>query len=371
MQVTPNKEILPLTGLRFIAALYVLIFHIHIRWPVAQEPLLRNIFDQGAVGMSLFFMLSGFVLAYSYDGSKLPVKAYFVNRFARIYPIYVLAALVTLPWVGISLADGSTTSVIRSVAQWGTLIFANIFLIQAWLPGLFQYWNNGASWSISVEAFCYILLPLILPSLPRLSKRELYVLMAICLLLGSLPGITAAVFNNPVQTVYYSLPIYRVPEFVLGASLCLLRRSNSFSEKLPFTLLLALTVFFLYLGIWGSSMPFYIGHSWIALPCIALVIYTASTSTGFLARLLGNRLMVWLGKISYCFYSFQALIILSLIDQHDRLVKSIPVLNNNVVLLLAVFTGLLCISALAFYTVEEPARRWVKRRYSPERRSAN
>jgi len=61
-----QKEILPLTGLRFVAAFYVFLFHIHIRWPLAGQPFLKNVLDQGAVGMSLFFVLSGFVLAYRY-----------------------------------------------------------------------------------------------------------------------------------------------------------------------------------------------------------------------------------------------------------------------------------------------------------------
>jgi hypothetical protein len=54
-----EKEIFPLTGLRFVAAFYVFLFHIHIRWPISSHSFAKNVLDQGAIGMSLFFMLSG------------------------------------------------------------------------------------------------------------------------------------------------------------------------------------------------------------------------------------------------------------------------------------------------------------------------
>lgn len=124
-----EQEILPLTGLRFVAAFYVFLFHIHIRWPLANDPFLNNILGQGAIGMSLFFMLSGFVLAYRYADGRTSLKDYLTNRFARIYPIYVAAALVTVPWIGISFGDGSWADLSRGIAQLGLLITANILLI--------------------------------------------------------------------------------------------------------------------------------------------------------------------------------------------------------------------------------------------------
>ena len=97
-----EKEILSLTGLRFVAAFYVFLFHIHIRWPIADHPFAKKVLDQGAIGMSLFFILSGFILAYRYADGRSTLKDYLINRFARIYPICAVAALVTLPWIGIN-----------------------------------------------------------------------------------------------------------------------------------------------------------------------------------------------------------------------------------------------------------------------------
>ena len=165
--LTVDPEIYPLTGLRFVAAFYVFLFHIHIRWPLTHQPFVRNILDEGAIGMSLFFVLSGFVLAYRYADGRTPLRDYLINRFARIYPVYVVAAVVTLPWIGVGLDTGSPGELWASLARFAALIFANVFLIQAWFLQFFSYWNDGASWSIAVEAFFYVILPVVLPAFAR------------------------------------------------------------------------------------------------------------------------------------------------------------------------------------------------------------
>lgn len=99
------KELRSFTGLRFLIALWVFLFHLQIRWPIVDRPFFVNILNQGAVGMSFFFMLSGFILSYSYQGSLIP-RSYIRARFARIYPIYIFAGLLALPWLGINWANG-------------------------------------------------------------------------------------------------------------------------------------------------------------------------------------------------------------------------------------------------------------------------
>ena len=63
IQTAELSEVRPLTSLRFVAAFYVFVFHIHIRWPVGMG-IADNLLSAGAIGMSLFFMLSGFILAH-------------------------------------------------------------------------------------------------------------------------------------------------------------------------------------------------------------------------------------------------------------------------------------------------------------------
>ena len=92
------EEIRPLTGLRFLIAFWVFIFHIQIRWPIFDNFVLVEIANQGAIGMTFFFVLSGFILSYT-NNTELEVSTYFRSRLARIYPIYILVAILTLPWL--------------------------------------------------------------------------------------------------------------------------------------------------------------------------------------------------------------------------------------------------------------------------------
>lgn len=354
------KEILPLTGLRFIAALYVFLFHIHLRWPLTYQRFLKNILDQGAIGMSIFFMLSGFVLAYRYGNKSISLKNYLINRFARIYPVYAVAAILTLPWIGIDFGNG-LMDISKGIVQMLLLVFANIVMIQAWFPQFFSLWNDGGSWSISVEAFCYLFLPFFLPWLMRLSPKQLYLMIFLCWVLATLPGLSAALFPNPYSGIFYSIPFYRLPEFLLGSCLCLAIRLKSFLilEKIGLQIIVLL-IFWLYLGFCGSYMPLYVGHNWISVPIIAVIIFALAQNKGFITVLLSKPLLVWLGKISYCFYSFQVVILLFLASYHEKLIEICPMLANNRLLGAASLIVLILLSAAGYYLIEEPARKWIK-----------
>src|ERR1035437_3206239 len=132
-----QREVKPLTSLRFFIALYVFFFHMQINWPFIHEIFVSNVLYQGAVGMTFFFMLSGFILAMHYQEKD--VKKYAVARFSRIYPIYFFAALVTVPWIGVSsLALWSHGFSLKFLLSF-FLVFLNIFLLQAWFPLHFPF----------------------------------------------------------------------------------------------------------------------------------------------------------------------------------------------------------------------------------------
>lgn len=362
-----KEEILSLTGLRFIAALYVFIFHIHIRWPVTTNNFVGNIIGQGAVGMSLFFILSGFVLAYRYAGQTFTVSEYLKNRFARIYPVYVVAALLTLPWFGVDIIGSSMIDVFKSIFKTVVIVASNIFLVQAWFPQFFSYWNDGGSWSISVEAFCYLMLPFILPYLLNAPKDKLLLTIAICWLWATLPGVSATLFDGQANPVFYSMPIFRLPEFLVGVCSFLLIRRGFIYRHGVLAQIVVILGFLFYLGVVGARMSIYVGHNWIVVPVVAFMIFSLSNNKGGISFILSSRVFVWLGKISYCFYSFQALLILLLIKYHDRLVAAIPALSNNVVLMVASFFVLVAISAVGYNFIEEPARKFIKRKGSGAR----
>lgn len=355
-----ESEILSLTGFRFIAALYVFLFHMHTRWPITSIPFLKNVLDQGAVGMSIFFTLSGFLLALRYVEGGSTVKDYLVNRFARIYPIYVLAAFSTLPWIGINFQNGVDY---LEVGKAVFLVLSNIFLVQAWFPQLFAYWNDSGSWSISVEAFCYLVLPIVLPLMAKFTLRQLGVTALALWLLALMPGVSAYLFGPPAFPVFYAIPVFRLPEFLLGVCAFLAVRKGVLFGFGAGVALASSFLLICYLGLYGAVMPIYIGNNWIVIPVICILIVGLSTNSGPLAWLFSRKIFVWLGKISYSFYSMQALLIFTLNSYHEQIILAWPVLVNGRYLAVTALFVLIILSAVAYYIIEEPSRRWIKSVY--------
>lgn len=363
------SEVRPLTSLRFVAAFYVFVFHIHIRWPVASGAI-DNLLSAGAIGMSLFFMLSGFILAHRHQSGELDVRDYLTNRFARIYPVYALTAILTLPWIlGGTVGE---RSLVENVLTAALLVFADTFLIQAWFPQMFAYWNNGGSWSISVEAFFYVMFPAIFPVLFRRTAQQVVAVALAAYLVSVAIGAVAIVFKprpDYLLPIFYAMPIFRFPEFVLGICVFLAWRRTRLREVNPDLLYAAIFVVLLpYLMLLGKRVPLYIGHNWIVVPAIAALLVAGAQRGGYVNRLLGHALPVWLGRISYCFYSFQLIVLLVLFTYRDAIVQAVPAMADNGILLAASLAVLVLLSAAGFHLVEEPMRKAIRRRSRAPRR---
>ncbi len=157
---TKSPELRALSGLRFVAAFHVLVFHTLFTFSRASVLLplgpLRSLLGSGYVGVNLFFVLSGFVLAYAYvspdDGTMTTTAGRFWRaRFARIYPLHLLGLLLALPLFALgSSANHATTSAIALEGAKELALCA--LLVQAWVPAhVFDL--NGPAWSLSVEVF--------------------------------------------------------------------------------------------------------------------------------------------------------------------------------------------------------------------------
>jgi peptidoglycan/LPS O-acetylase OafA/YrhL len=358
------KELRALTGFRFAAAFLVFVFHVHIRWPLAEPGSVATFWSQGAVGMSMFFMLSGFILSYRYDQADVDFRRYAINRFARIYPIYIFAAACALPYLAIDLmTDVSKQGPIATYLKVCILVFTTVFMLQAWIPTLFRYWNNSASWSLSVEAFFYSIFPKAQELLKKQDQKTLVAVVVIAYVVFQVPIMSHFVFDNPRIShplqVFYGMPIFRLGEFVIGMiAYLLLRSSPQLSRKSGFYAAVLCFVAIIYLGLFGQKLPFYVSHNWIIVPTVAFsLIFLAGNDGSMASRLLSSSPAVWLGRISYCFYSFQfhALKITGHVgDRYD--------LNSMHRGLLA-FALLMIFSALGYHYIEEPARRWLMQRY--------
>ncbi|HEY0801769.1 MAG TPA: acyltransferase [Steroidobacteraceae bacterium] len=172
-------EIRALTGLRGIAALIVVWFH--MKDALAQRGLeihvplvLERLFFNGGHSVDVFFVLSGFILALTYRhwfGEGISAEHYWKfmrRRFARIYPLHFVLLLSVASFVGVAHVWGLSTMHGLDRFDFATLP-QYLFLVQAWGPFLdgIGEWNPPA-WSISIEVLAYA----VLPALAWISVRE-------------------------------------------------------------------------------------------------------------------------------------------------------------------------------------------------------
>ena len=87
-----------LTSLRFFAAFLVVLFHLQSMQITLGPAWFRELSSIGYVGVSFFFVLSGFILVYTCQGKSVNVMKFWRTRFARIYPAYVFSLLLMAPW---------------------------------------------------------------------------------------------------------------------------------------------------------------------------------------------------------------------------------------------------------------------------------
>jgi peptidoglycan/LPS O-acetylase OafA/YrhL len=366
-----------LTGLRFVAAFHVVAYHLAprpqgdgvARW-------LRNVIDSGYVGVSLFFVLSGAVLAYNYSGDEAPResgtrRAFWLARFARVYPVYLLSLVVTVPvmitYAAYSAQRAGSVSAAMKVAY---VALANLGLLQGWLVNAQPQWN-GPGWSLSAEAFFYLLFPSLVLRLQALPRRRMVATVA-ALLVAALIAPALYVAHDgwahgyardgrlSLQFIKYA-PILRLPEFALGILVgrALLEPTSLGARTARARPLIAWCATAVTLVVLANSslVPLPVLHDGLlALPFAAL-IYGLSSESGALARVLASAPAVLLGEASYAMY----LLHLSIFAYVRLAWPALPRTGWGfaVASLLAVL-----VSVGVLYTFEEPARRFVRRSLS-------
>ncbi|GAA0907106.1 acyltransferase family protein [Virgisporangium aurantiacum] len=340
-----------LTGLRWIAAFMVFGFHISVVGLVdtgSAGAVLRRVFGQGAVGVSFFFILSGFVLAWSARAGDTP-RRFWQRRFAKIYPNHFVT---WVPALAVAILAGTTIT--------APIVFTNLFLVHAWVPDIDVFYGmNSVSWSLACEAFFYLMFPVVFAGLRRLPERALWpstvATMAVIWL------IPVAVRVLPEDLHYWAIwvfPVSRLPEFVLGILLARVVRAGRWPNvgTAPFVVL-AVAAY-----IASAWLPF--GFRIVAGTAIPLALLIAAVAVADVQERpfpLRTRWAVWLGEVSYAFYLLHLLGL--------RLVARVFGADHPVVvevgLVLVTLGAAVFGSWLLYIWVERPAMRI----FGPRRRS--
>jgi peptidoglycan/LPS O-acetylase OafA/YrhL len=298
------KEIKGLTGVRGYAALWVFFLHATWSWPVTSYAM--KVARLGGSGVTIFFVLSGFILAHVYApkfaSSDVNYWAFMRARLARVYPLHIVTlllftALMALGLIGWPPIDNLYTFVL------------NVGLIQSWGFTDPITWN-GPSWSISTEFFAYLLFPFYAAWLYRTSFWQL--LAAIALVAYSIKTAPYGFFvfwaqkHGLIGTQGHVFAHGNSVMMWLGvfAAGCVLFSASEKLKRLRLpTWIYDATTFsgvalILYLCTWETGDL----QLWQAAISASLIVFGLSHDAGLAKLVFGNRISHFLGKISYSLY---------------------------------------------------------------------
>jgi peptidoglycan/LPS O-acetylase OafA/YrhL len=307
---TNNKAFFPaLTGMRAIAAYMVYIVHTDPFKVAVFGQQVFDFFNEFHIGVTIFFVLSGFLITYRYfDEKKLNFRQYFINRFARIYPMYFLLTTALFIYFAFTKNQFSVSDF------W--IYLANITFFRGFFDSI-KHSGLGQGWTLSVEEVFYLLAPLLFLFIKR-SKYWLFSLPFVIVLLGFglveiFKNIDFFGFMNANQFMLEFTFFGRCFEFFTGIALALFIKKQKNIPK---------TNYVTYFGIFGICISTYLlsiqigknicstdtvfGKIIIAilLPVfgVAPLFYGLIKEKTLISRILQTKLFLLLGKSSYIFY---------------------------------------------------------------------
>lgn len=309
-EFSPNQAArLPsLTGLRFFAAFLVFLCHALSQFSPQADSASRNLayflLPAGPVGVSFFFVLSGFVLTCAARPGD-TVRRFWRRRLVKIYPSHVVtwaAGLVLVLTTGTALSVGTTA--------------AALFLVQAWAPHMITTATvNPISWTLACELFFYLLFPFLFRALRRLPRHALWpaagvltaLILAVPQLAALLPGKAMPLAGYSLTQFWfvYTAPPVRLLEFALGIVLALLVQNGMWplvSVRLAVVLCCAG-----YAAAGITTMVTKLPHLWAmvsatVVPLAVLIATAASRDRRGLPSVARHPRLVRLGELSFAFY---------------------------------------------------------------------
>jgi peptidoglycan/LPS O-acetylase OafA/YrhL len=327
-----------LTGLRFFAALAVFFFHARGLLPGKRFAAFQEAASPGMVGVSFFFILSGFVLTWSWRPR--PYRSYLRRRLARIVPATWVAAVFALTALSTRPAGLERLPTVLSIP-----------LLHSWWPSIhIDSSPLPATWSLSVELFFYLLFPAVLLAarrVPASARKPALAGLAAAVLLWAALNPTDGITN--AWAVYYCPPA-RLLEFAIGILLALEVAEGRW-PRVPVSAALATTA-----AAWVVCIHVAPEFQFVAVTLVPFVLLIGAVATREASgrpTWLSHPVVEALGRWSFAFYLMHPTIVrlTSLASDHGIPVSGV----NGVVVAFVVSIG----ASYCLYTlVERPAERF-------------
>ena len=334
---------------RVVAAVMVLLFHCNIHHG-NDFGALTGFVSMGAVFMTAFFMLSGYVLFLTYKDKSLvqapALKHFYLKRVFGIFPLYLVVAVLYVVTLGQ-----------ESAFQNLVLLPIELLGLQSVFSTLFPVSHNGGTWFISCLLFAYLAFPLMQEIVKQMSTRAKWIVLAIC---------TAILFWSPlvVHTFktdsIYSNPFFRGLEFFIGVLLCSLPIKAGVAKVLATwkvfvaeaVLLVAEISVAVRLNVFVGNFMLY---DWIVIPLFAFMIITLAGLKS--PRLQGSAVLRYASAASYAFFLAQ-----TFNTEIENWLFAVCGIQNNV-LQIIMSVALCAVMAIALHElVEKPCARALKKK---------
>ncbi len=390
-----KREFFPqLTSVRFFAAFIVVLYHYHKELSPYLPGPIQNIVGHGYVGVSFFFLLSGFILAANYydrllDGRSTK-KDFWWARFSRIYPVYIVSILIFMPRFLIPVAsDPMPEQAAYAHAHLPEVLGTSFLGLQTFAsPG--SGFLNSPTWSISTEFFFYLLLPFLLPVIARIRTKGLIPAMGVLFLLA---GVGPYIYHSSQIAIFYGdhgwpYPasvdnfynqfiranfITRLPEFLIGVLGYRLYREalSQRKDRWLLSVLFVLSLPFLWAVFLQSatdekqilSTVLYSGQ-FASIPFFLLTIFALVVVDHPVARFLKSPSWILMGEASFSLYLFHIPI-----KNFGQLILSrvLHMPKDNVVVAIFMILVSVGVSIPIFHYFETPTRKrlmvWWKNRH--------
>ena len=310
-----NNQIYYIQYLRALSVLLVFFYHLKF-----------EIFQNGYLGVDIFFVISGYVITLRlYEDFKInntiSLKNFFIKRFKRIYPVLVVFLLTTLIIIIILSPLENFLNRVNTLffAFLGLSNFFYLFSNKDYFDTIFNDPLNH-TWSLGVEEQFYIIFPISFLILMNISKNNLKFILYFFILLIFI-GIIFTFFNrDEFKLVFYS-PFLRFWQFLFGSIIFFISLKFNYKNRyLTYSLILIIILFSLSGNFFDNFQK-----TLLITTFSSMLIFFCKDTFLYKNNIIGNGVLI-LGNISYSFYLWHLPIIYFYDLYYDSGVLRLPII---------------------------------------------